>query len=242
MEKENKFFSCVLILLVIMLSLFNSCKKEDDPPPLIIKTSLSDNEGNTYKAVTIGSQVWMAENLKVTKYLNGDEIGTTNPYLLNIENENSPKYQWANIDGAHSDEKLNVATYGRLYTWAVVNDSRKICPVGWHIPSHSEWIQLIDYAGGEDIAGGILKESGYLHWNSPNTAATNKYGFTALGGGLRTVSGTGNLLMMAAWWSDTEYEQNPARAWSVVMTADFKSGGFSMNPKDYGFSVRCVKD
>jgi uncharacterized protein (TIGR02145 family) len=242
MKKENKFFTWATILFVIMLFLFNNCKKKEESEP-IIESSVTDNEGNIYKAVTIGSQIWMAENLKVTKYQNGDEIGTTNPYRLNIETENSPKYQWVNIDGAHPDEKINVATYGRLYTWAVVKDSRKICPIGWYIPTYSDWIQLCDYVGGEDIAGGILKEAGYIHWNSPNTGATNKYGFSALGSGLRTVEGgTGNLLLMGAWWSDTEYELNSTRAWSVVITDNLKSFSISPVNKNNGFSVRCIKD
>jgi uncharacterized protein (TIGR02145 family) len=241
MKENSKLIICISLLLGIIMTL-DSCKKKEDMDT-IVETLVKDNEGNTYKAVTIGTQVWMAENLKVTKYRNGDPIGTTALLYNNIENEVSPKYQWINVDGAHSDEAGNLATYGRLYTWYVVEDSRKICPLGWHIPSHAEWIKLTDYVGGEEIAGGLLKETGFTHWNSPNTSATDKYGFKAVGGGERFSSGTGNLKMFCSFWSDTEYELNPAtRAWSVSIFSDFASLSFPMSFKYYGSSVRCVKD
>ena len=96
--------------------------------------------------IPVGSQVWMAENLKTTMYRNGDLVGTTTPATLDITSENIPKYQWA-YDGIES----NVATYDRLYTWYAVTDSRNICPTGWHVPSDAVWITLIDY----------LKNNGY---------------------------------------------------------------------------------
>ena len=199
-------------------------------------------DGKTYKTIKIGNQTWMAENLKVTKYQNGDLIGTTDFYK-NIETDISPKYQWVNIDGAHTDEAGNLAAFGRLYTWAAVTDERKICPLGWHIPTHDEWIQLSDYVGGNEIAGGELKEIGYTHWNSPNTAATDKYGFSARAGGTRSViGGSGNLFMYGDWWSATEYELNPERVWSVILTDDFPDISFSIYFKNQGNSVRCLKD
>jgi uncharacterized protein (TIGR02145 family) len=241
MKKGNKFFASAAIIFAIMLILFNSCKKKEESEP-IIESSVTDNEGNIYKAVTVGSQVWMAENLKVSKYQNGDLIGTTDIYK-DISNEVSPKYQWAYIDGARLNAESNVATYGRLYTWAVVTDSRKICPVGWHVPSQSEWKKLIDYVGGDHIAGGMLKETGYTHWNSPNQGATDKYGFSALGSGSRSEKGgTGNLLMLGYWWSGTEYELNPTRAWQLTIVADFQDAGLVMTLKNSGNSVRCIKD
>lgn len=242
MKKNSNLLICISLFLGIMLTL-SSCKKKDDVDK-IIESSVTDKEGNTYKAVTIGTQVWMAENLKVTKYLNGDPIGTTALLYNSIEDEVAPKYQWINVDGTNSDEAGNLAAYGRLYTWYVVADSRKICPAGWHIPSHAEWIQLVEFVGGENTAGGLLKESGYTHWKSPNTGAIDKYGFKALGGGARFAAGqTGNLKMMGDWWSETEYELNPGtRAWSVTMSSDFAALGFSSYFKNNGNSVRCVKD
>jgi uncharacterized protein (TIGR02145 family) len=87
----------------------------------------------------------------------------------------------------------------------------------------------------------MLKETGYLHWNGPNTGATNEYGFSVLGSGLRTINGTGNLLMMGVWWSGTEYDINPDKAWGVVMSSDLKSASIYMDIKYYGFAVRCIK-
>src|SRR5512133_2727329 len=102
--------------------------------------SVKDIDGNVYQTITIGTQVWMVENLKTTKYRNGDLIGTTTPASLVIEGESAPKYQWA-YDGNES----NVAIHGRLYTWYVATDSRNVCPTGWHVPSDAEWTVLTDY-------------------------------------------------------------------------------------------------
>jgi uncharacterized protein (TIGR02145 family) len=129
-----------------------------------------DNE--RYKTVKIGTQVWMAENLRTTKYRNGDFIGTTTPATLDISGESTPKYQWA-YDGIES----NVASYGRLYTWYAITDSRKVCPAGWHVPNSSEWNTLFAYLGGKRVAGGKMKETGSSHWLSPNTGATNETGW-----------------------------------------------------------------
>jgi len=178
----------------------------------------------------------------VTKYLNGDLIGTTQPINLNIEKEGSPKYQWPYQDGNEIDIVANVATYGRLYTWYAVTDARKICPDGWHVPSSEEWTLLFDNIGGEEIAGGILKETGYTHWWSPNKGATNDYGFTALGGGSRSsVGGTGNLNMFGSWWSSSENDP-PTRAKEVVISYDFQSTGIGLAYQSTGMSVRCVKN
>ena len=103
---------------------------------------VTDIDGNQYNTVTIGNQVWMAENLKTTKYQNGDEIGTTTPATLDISGETSPKYQWA-----YNGSEANVNTYGRLYTWYAVADERNICPAGWHVPSDDEWKTLEMFLG-----------------------------------------------------------------------------------------------
>jgi uncharacterized protein (TIGR02145 family) len=99
--------------------------------------SVTDIDGNTYKTIKIGTHVWMAENLKTTKYSNGDLIGTTSPYNKDISGETDPKYQWA-----YNGNESNVVTYGRLYTWYAVTDSRNVCPAGWHAPADAEWTTL----------------------------------------------------------------------------------------------------
>jgi uncharacterized protein (TIGR02145 family) len=206
--------------------------------PSLTYGSVSDNDGNTYKTIQIGTQTWMAENLKTTKYSNGALIGTTTPSTLDIFNEITPKYQWA-----YNGNESNVATYGRLYTWYAVTDSRNICPTGWHVPSQAEWTTLATNLGGESVAGGKLKETGTTHWQSPNTGATNSSGFTALPGGYRGYWGPFSQIGLAGlWWSSTEYyyDTDAAEDWDV---SNSSSSMFNAaNSKQSGFSVRCLKN
>jgi uncharacterized protein (TIGR02145 family) len=102
--------------------------------------TVKDIDRDIYKTVTIGTQVWMAENLKTTKYSNGDSIGTTTPATLDITTEKTPKYRWS-----YGGEESNVAKYGRLYTWYAATDSRNVCPTGWHVPTDAEWTTLTNY-------------------------------------------------------------------------------------------------
>ena len=197
---------------------------------------VTDNDGNTYLTVKIDNQVWMGENLKTTKYSNGNLIGTTIPSTLNTSAETTPKYQWS-YDGNES----NVATYGRLYTWYAATDSRGICPTGWHLPSDAEWTTLATFLGGESVAGGKLKESGNFHWNSPNSGATNLSGFTALPGGYRFPNGTfSDIGDFGQWWSSTEGDMNGTlgRRMYYYDRSVYRSNYY----KTCGFSVRCIKD
>ena len=204
--------------------------------PNLIYGTVSDTDGNVYKTIQIGSQTWMAENLKTTKYRNSDLIGTTFPASLDITSQSSPKYQWA-----YSGNENNVATYGRLYTWYAANDNRQICPEGWRLPSDAEWQTLTTYLGGESIAGGKLKETGTNHWQSPNTGAANTSGFTALPSGNRTLNGTfENAGIKGLWWSSTE--TSLYNAWSRNMLFNYNyAQGYFYDSKANGFSVRCVK-
>jgi uncharacterized protein (TIGR02145 family) len=198
--------------------------------------TVSDFENNVYETAKIGNQVWMASNLKTAHYLNGDAIPTTSPATKDINAETSPKYQWA-YDG----NETNAATYGRLYTWYAVTDSRKVCPTGWHIPTDAEWAILTNYLGGESIAGGKLKESGTAHWTSPNTEATNETGFKALPAGYRyETSAFSQIGNFSNWWSSTEY--GTGNAWDIGLAYNSKGVGRSNHAMDNGFSVRCIKD
>ena len=197
--------------------------------------TVTDVEGNIYKTISIGSQVWMAENLKTTRYCNGDIIGTTSPATLYIVEETTPKYQWA----YNGDEK-NVATYGRLYTECAVADIRNVCPAGWHIPSIDEWQNLITYLGGTDVAGGKLKEAGTAHWQSPNFGATNYFGFTALPAGIRTDQFI-NIGIEGIWWlSEVDWSNWSAPVWHLYSTNSNVLLDFYNN--FCGLSVRCIKD
>jgi uncharacterized protein (TIGR02145 family) len=207
--------------------------------------TVTDIDGNVYTTIKIGSQWWMAENLRVTHYRNGNDIPNVT---------DSSAWQ-ALISGAYchyNNDSTNVAIYGRLYNWYAVNDNRNIAPAGWHVPTDAEWKQLEMYLGmnqsetdsiywrGTD-EGGKLKENGTIHWNSPNTGATNESGFTALPGGFRgtnaTYEGIGG---DAVYWSSTQ--ASSGYAWYRYLYY-YSSRAYRQNDHMYyGFSIRCVRD
>ncbi|MBX2942092.1 MAG: hypothetical protein KF860_07085 [Cyclobacteriaceae bacterium] len=196
-----------------------------------------DGDGNIYTTVAIGTQVWLQQNLKTTKYNNGDPIGTTDPVYLNIDTETSPKYQWA-----YSGEESNVTTNGLLYTWYAVTDSRGVCPSGWHLPTSNEWEALIAYLGTSAVAGGKLKEEGTTHWGEPNTGATNESGFTALPSGYRARHGnyyqkntTGN------FWSATETNIGNGTVGSYILNKSNSEFNYGITHPNNGLSARCLK-
>ena len=206
---------------------------------------LVDIDGNTYQTIQIGDQCWMAENLKVTHYRNGDPI----PNVIS----NS---EWTNLTtGAYSDynNDINkVYTYGRLYNWYAVcdwyvwYDDRSIAPEGWHVPSDEEWQTLIDYLGGSSVAGNKMKTMGTVEggtglWYSPNTGATNESGFSALPGGYRSGSGSFYAIGGGAYfWSSTR--SSHGSAWSRRLYYNRSDIGRVYKRKKHGFSVRCVRD
>lgn len=220
----------LIIISVLFILLTYSCKKDNDD------TTVMDIDGNVYNTVTIGSQVWMVENLKTTKFSNGDLIGTTDPQDKNISGETTPKYQWA-YDGNEG----NVVANGRLYTWYAATDNRNICPTGWHVPDDDEWTTLADNLGGQNIAGGKLKESGTTHWMSPNAEASNLSGFTALPGGFRGSEGLYyDLGKWGNWWSSTTYDE--IQAWLRWLYYDDGILGRGFYGKQHAMSLRCIKD
>ena len=200
---------------------------------LEVGATVTDIEGTIYQIVQIGTQVWMAENLKTTKYNNGIAI----PYVTDggiWGNLTSPGYCWYNYQSTYGN------TYGALYNWYAVNTD-SLCPTGWHVPTQVEWTTLTDHLGGTSIAGGKLKEIGTTHWNSPNTGATNESGFTALPGGYRSLYGTFDLLgSYGSWWSATD-NGSPV-AWSRdIYNNNSNIDNYTSNQKD-GFSVRCIRN
>ncbi len=196
---------------------------------------VTDIDGNVYETITIGTQVWMMENLKVTHYRNGDP-------MPNVTDNTA----WQGLStGAYCeyDNNIgNVATYGRLYNWYAVDDSRSIAPDGWHVPTDAEWQTLVDYLGGGTVAGGKMKETGTTHWISPNTGATNESGFSALPGGSRNLDGVYNSRgYYAGFWSSTE--NGSSSAWSRALGcshSEVMRAGYFI--RSTGFSVRCVRD
>jgi uncharacterized protein (TIGR02145 family) len=195
----------------------------------------TDGDNNSYPVVNIGSQTWMAENLKTTKF----KDGTTS--IPNVTDNtawdalSTPAYCWYN-----NNEATYKASYGALYNWYALN-TRNLCPTGWHVPTDDEWTGMITFLGGGSVAGGKLKEPGTTHWLSPNTGATNESGYTLLPGGYRNVLGTfinaGNYGYL---WSSTEYANNYAWYRYIYYSA---SNVYSMNNwKNCAFSVRCLQD
>lgn len=195
----------------------------------------TDIDGNVYQTVTIGTQVWMAENLKVTKYRNGDPIP-------NVTDSTT----WYGLSsGAYCNYNNNVSnasTYGILYNGNAVIDSRNIAPVGWHVATPTEWSTLANYLGGLTIAGGKMKEAGTSHWNSPNTGADNISGFTGLPGGWRNgFDGSFQYLgSRGHWWVTNE----PGSTGTYIGYLVYNDGINYTNSVggSFGLSVRCVKD
>ena len=161
----------LLVVSALVVLLVTGCKKDNDD------STVTDIDGNVYKTITIGAQVWMKENLKVTKLNDGTAI----ELVINDDDwgiSTSPGYCW------YDNDVNNKNLYGGLYNGYCVITG-KLCPTGWHVPTDSEWTELSDYLGGDDVAGGKMKETGTTHWLSPNTDANNESGFTGLPGGYR---------------------------------------------------------
>ncbi len=264
--------------------------------------SVADIDGNVYKITTIGTQVWMKENLKVTRYRNGDLIGTTTPATANFSGDAALQWSYkeaiteflnslrtlitagggnmtfdqmvkagiikqpakivyeSQLSALGIPYNINMTAsviihkcdsvsgsfpevYGRLYTWYAVVDTRSICPEGWHIPADADWTTLVSFLGGDASAGGKMKETGFTHWTTPNTGASNESGFNALPAGWRDVFAGDSFKEFGSseyWWSSTEvYPANGSyRAVYYNSEAVFKNN----YDKKSGFSVRCLKD
>jgi uncharacterized protein (TIGR02145 family) len=198
--------------------------------PDLIYGSVDDNDGNTYSTIQIGTQTWMAENLKTTKYNDNTSI----PWVTNNSiwtALSTPAYCWCNNDSVE---------YGALYDWYTVNTGL-LCPTGWHVPSDAEWTTLTTFLGGESISGNKLKETGTIHWSIPNTGATNESGFTGLPGGYRSYAGTfTNIRSYGYWWSSSESSSTEAYYRDIYY--GYRNVDRSSSNKKTGFSVRCVKD
>jgi len=204
--------------------------------PISCGNNVSDADENIYETVQIGSQCWLKSNLRTTKFSDNTNIA--------LVEGNS----WGSLTSAafcyYQNNYSNYGeTYGALYNWYAVS-SNKLCPLGWHVPSDEEWLELATFCTGVDGAGGMLKEEGTNHWNSPNTGASNYYSFTALPGGGRMPGGV--LILFEGinddcnLWTSTSY--NSTR--SIYFNMSSQTALLYRNNWDNhaGFSVRCVKD
>jgi uncharacterized protein (TIGR02145 family) len=200
--------------------------------------TVKDIDGNVYKTVTIGTQIWMAENLKTTKYNDGTAIPLVTDDAAWVNRDSiaftTRAYYWYDNDITYKN------IYGALYNGYTVKTG-KLCPSGWHVPTDAEWSELTNYLGGEGVAGGKLKEASITHWETPNTGATNETGFNALPGGYRFMDGTFQLVNGGGnWWSSTDY--NTERTWFRGMNNNIEFVIKGPLEKPNGVSVRCVKD
>jgi len=219
--------------IIYSVSLFfftTGCSEDENIDSNICK----DVDGNVYDTVTIGTQVWMAENLKVTHFRNGDSI-------INITDQDS----WNSMNSAaycdYNNTPGNSFIYGRLYNWFAITDSRKIAPKGWHVPSDDEWEILIEYLGGDTLAYNKLLETGTVHWKSPNAGATNTSGFTAIAGGyVNPIHKCLELTRTANYWTST----NTGSGWPYCHYIWNYKGDLNRDyyPGENAMSIRCIKD
>lgn len=216
--------------------LAHSCGADKVHNPALSYGSMTDQAGNVYKTIVIGTQEWMAENLKTTVYSNGETIP-------NVTNNS----QWEKLtNGAWSyylHDSLFECPYGKLYNWYAVSDTRNVCPIGWHVPTDEEWTTLENYLGGSAVWQGKLKSIGTTYWQVPNSGATNESGFSGLPGGFRIGSGNFSATkQIGSWWSATENNSYKKSAWTrgLGYYVNQISRGFS--DKEIGLSIRCIKN
>jgi uncharacterized protein (TIGR02145 family) len=216
----------------MILFVLAGCKKNDSSTNQ--SATVTDIDGNIYHTVTIGTQVWMVENLKTTKFNDGSLIPLISD-SASWTNLLTPGYCYFN-----NDSNLFRNTYGLLYNWFAIN-SGKLCPSGWHVPTDSDWNILVNNLGGDSVAGGKMKETSTRHWKNPNTGATNVSGFTALPGGQRGSNGVFYLNGETGyWWSATLYYQWSAS--QIVLGYDFKELYQITVSAHTGLSIRCLKN
>lgn len=225
----------------IFFFLFLSCKKEDKVDKIPNETStMQDVEGNVYATVKIGNQWWMAENLKVKKFSDGSLI---NEIAISVNDsvwENTSEGAFCSID----------SRYGLLYNWNAVSDTKKIAPDGWHIPTDEEWKTLEKTLGMSDNETnglawrgsnvGLLLMKTSIEWMNPIEIYTSKEGFNAIPSGCRVFNGNvNNENNTAFFWTSSEYNN---QAWYRYLDSQNKGVYRQFTHKNYGFSIRCIKD
>jgi len=239
------------VLILIVFVLINSVACEKDKPqipdnPLNGKTTavfnydktygtVTDIDGNVYKTIIIGNQTWMAENLRTIHYQNGDTLPNVTD---NTEWNNLSTGAYCNYNNTNSLD--TIATYGRLYNWYAVADSRQLAPKGWHVPTVMDWSILFNYLGGDTIASNKLKEVGNTHWEDP-FESDNSSGFTALPGGFRYLSNDiGFIGFYGVWWTSSEYNETKV-GFLYLYFCDSKVWK-GINYKTNGYSIRLIKE
>jgi uncharacterized protein (TIGR02145 family) len=225
----------------------HTCGAPNVHNPNLTYGSMTDQEGNVYKTIVIGTQEWMAENLNTSIYRNGDPIPTN---LDNATWQSTTSGAWAYYD----NDASYACPYGKLYNWYACVDARQLCPVGWHVPTDTEWSALKNYLGGWTVAGGKMKTTGTIGpdsagtigaevglWYSPNSGAINSSGFSGAPGGVRYDFGAYvGIGFDGIWWSS--YEVDTYAASNHYLHKEHVNAGRNISHKQYGLSVRCLMD
>jgi uncharacterized protein (TIGR02145 family) len=230
-----KFLFFLSLLLSLLVFSCDKSKDDDNNPDIPQAGTVKDVDNNTYNTIKIGTQWWMAENLKTTKYRNNTTITYPGNNGTNWSNNTTGAYAWYN------DNPANKNSYGALYNWHAVKNSAGLCPTGWKVPAEKDWETLINHLGGNSVAGGKLKSQGTSYWENPNVAATNASGFNAKATGRRYFDGSyNNLKFFGHWWTSTE--QFNATAKSMSLYHNDSEAKIIPEQKTIGFSVRCIKE
>jgi uncharacterized protein (TIGR02145 family) len=188
-------------------------------------TFTDSRDSKVYKTITIGTQTWMAENLAYLPSVTG--TGTSDGYWV---------YGYDGTDVTGAKLTNNYLTYGVLYNWEKANNA---CPTGWHLPSVDEWTKLITFLGGDEVAGNKMKETGKIHWKSPNTDVTNSSFFNALPAGFYEDDSFLDIGYHAQFWSSNF---NTNKGWTRYLYSHEGTAKLGLIDKQNGCSVRCMKD
>jgi uncharacterized protein (TIGR02145 family) len=236
MKQKAKCWFCQLFIMVILFTLLSNCKKDNND------NIITDIDGNVYHSVTIGTQIWMVENLRTTKYRDGTAIPNVTDNTAWEALTTGAYCNYINTESADT-----IATYGRLYNWYAATDSRNIAPAGWHVPTDAEWTTLTTYLGGENVAGGKMKETGTTHWDSPDGVADNSSGFTGLPSGDRSHYYDGkfySLYQYGTFWSSTANPSAYLASSAYYRYIDYYGVDCYRDyyGKRVGYSLRLIKD
>jgi uncharacterized protein (TIGR02145 family) len=229
MKKTTNLFVYPMVIMVLLIMLINSCSNDENNNTNVPSDTVRDIDGNLYHTVKIGTQVWMVENLKTTKYRNGTAIPKV-----------ADSATWCNLTTPgfcdYNNTDSNYKTYGRLYNWFAIDDYRNLAPAEWHVSTSADWTTLINFLGGASVAGAKLKEIGFNHWSDPNTGATNSSGFTALPGGGRNNFGSFfGMGHSGNWWTTA------INSYYYINYNGTLVGKIGIE-NQHGFSVRCIKN
>jgi len=246
----------MILIMVFCLSFvfIISCKKSDNSGTTSSSGStVKDIDGNVYHTVTIGTQIWMVENLKVTHYRNGDLIKVGTAAKMSADSVgDTTGYVYA-----YDNSQANANVYGLLYNWYAVKDALNVAPIGWHVASDGEFTALVDHLGGnyllwpngDTTVGGDMKETGVVHWGNPsvpasNVGATNISGWTGLPGGLLYQFVFNDLRTAGAWWTTTTVPgANPLNeAYILTLIYYTKNATRAQSFKPDACSIRCLND